>query len=505
MQSSRAFSEALLRTVRSLRVTAPGFADDGPDRAWRCLQEVRRSGINLNVDQFSLLEMASETAGVLENNSIGAMLRLKESLLDVLLPDYRPPAIKSFIDEELSGVLNDIVTALEGPIRSSRRGVAAVLADFRDALVHEPDKVRNAAREYCSIIGATCQQSASDKMASLKQLSKADGANSVEFDTVIIDEAARANPLDLFIPMAMARKRIILVGDHLQLPHLLDPEIESELGERLNLQKAQKEAMSQSLFERLVTQLRAMKEVDGKTRVVMLDTQYRMHPVLGKFVSQNFYEKVREKPLLPGRPAEDFAHSLPGYEGKVCAWLNVPRDDGQEERSGGSRRRKAEARKIAKEVKRLMAAAPDLSIGVITFYSSQRDLLMREFLSHEITEESAEGIRIKPRLADSEDGVEKLRIGTVDSFQGKEFDVVLLSIVRSSKPSISSRKSEEIWNSRFGFLRLANRMNVAMSRQRRLLIAVGDIEMANGCDAQEAVPALSEFLNLCRGPYGVVC
>lgn len=505
VRSSRATPESLVRSVRSLRVTESGFADDGPDRAWRCLQEFRRRGISLGVDEWSLLEAASETADPPGSDSLGALLRLKESLLDALLPDYRPPAIKSFIDEELSGVLNDIVTTLEEPIKSSRRGVASVLADFRDALVHEPDKVRNAAREYCSIIGATCQQSASDKMASLKQLSKTDGATSVEFDTVIIDEAARANPLDLIIPMAMARKRIILVGDHLQLPHLLDPEIEGELGERLNLQKAQKDAMRQSLFERLVTQLRAMKEVDGKTRVVMLDTQYRMHPVLGQFVSQNFYEKVHESPLLPGRPAEHFSHSLPGYEGKVCAWLNVPYEDGGEERSGGSRRRTAEARKIAREVKRLMAAAPDLSIGVITFYSAQRDLLMHEFLSCEITEETSEGIRIKPELANSEDGAEKLRIGTVDAFQGKEFDVVLLSIVRSSAPSGSSPGSEATWNNRFGFLRLANRMNVAMSRQRRLLIAVGDIEMADGCDAQEAVPPLSAFLTLCRGPYGSVC
>ncbi|MBU5638838.1 AAA family ATPase [Geomonas sp. Red69] len=501
----RVIPAPLMLAVRSLRATASGFADDGSDRAWRCLQELRRRGISLDVDQWSLLEAVSETTDAPGSDSLEALRRLKESLLDALLPDYRPPAIKSFIDEELAGVLNDIVTALEEPIRNSRRGVASVLADFRDALVHEPDKVRNAAREYCSIVGATCQQSASDKMASLKELSKTDGATSVEFDTVIIDEAARANPLDLIIPMAMARKRIILVGDHLQLPHLLDPEIEGELGERLNLQKAQKDAMKQSLFERLVTQLRSMKEVDGKTRVVMLDTQYRMHPVLGQFVSQNFYEKVHEPPLLPGRPAEDFAHSLPGYEGKVCAWLNVPHDDGGEERSGGSRRRKAEARKIGKEVKRLMAAAPDLSIGVITFYSAQRDLLMHEFLSYELTEESSEGIRIKPELANSEDGSEKLRIGTVDAFQGKEFDVVLLSIVRSSKPSVTSPGSEASWNNRFGFLRLANRMNVAMSRQRRLLVAVGDIAMADGSDAQEAVPALSAFLNLCRGPYGSVC
>lgn len=49
------------------------------------------------------------------------------------------------------------------------------------------------------------------------------------FESVIIDEAARANPLDLFIPMAKAERRIILVGDHRQLPHILEDDVEKEL------------------------------------------------------------------------------------------------------------------------------------------------------------------------------------------------------------------------------------------------------------------------------------
>ena len=53
-------------------------------------------------------------------------------------------------------------------------------------------------------------------MSSLKELSDLDASEGIEFDTVVIDEAARANPLDLFVPMAMARRRIILVGDHRQ-------------------------------------------------------------------------------------------------------------------------------------------------------------------------------------------------------------------------------------------------------------------------------------------------
>ena len=50
-----------------------------------------------------------------------------------------------------------------------------------------------------------------------------DGINKT-YDLVIVDEAARANPLDLFIPMSMGKK-IILVGDHKQLPHMLEPDV----------------------------------------------------------------------------------------------------------------------------------------------------------------------------------------------------------------------------------------------------------------------------------------
>jgi hypothetical protein len=63
---------------------------------------------------------------------------------------------------------------------------------------------------------------------------------------------------------------------------------------------------------------------------------------------------------------------------------------------------------------------------------------------------------------------------------------------------------EKSANKKYGHLRLSNRMNVAMSRQRSLLIAVGDRAMAECDGAGEAVPALSAFLQLCKGEHGHV-
>lgn len=79
-----------------------------------------------------------------------------------------------------------------------------------------------------------------------------DQIGGIEFDNVIVDEAARANPLDLFIPMSFAKRRIILVGDHRQLPHLLDPDVERA---RTTVREQEQHALKQSLFQRLFENL----------------------------------------------------------------------------------------------------------------------------------------------------------------------------------------------------------------------------------------------------------
>ena len=100
---------------------------------------------------------------------------------------------------------------------------------------------------------------------------------------------------------------------------------------------------------------------------------------------------------------------------------------------------------------------------------------------------------------------ERLRIGTVDSFQGMEFDVVFLSMVRTGK--LPTKKEEEkkrlkIQQGLFGHLMSPNRLCVSMSRQRRLLVVVGDSKMLTHEIAGDAVPALCDFLEICRSDEG---
>ena len=87
---------------------------------------------------------------------------------------------------------------------------------------------------------------------------------------------------------------------------------------------------------------------------------------------------------------------------------------------------------------------------------------------------------------------DRVTIGTVDSFQGMEFDVVFLSMVRSRK---IHKKSSAL--SLFGHLMMENRLCVAMSRQKKLLIMVGDKDFATSRIARESIPAVSNFYDIC--------
>jgi superfamily I DNA and/or RNA helicase len=162
-------------------------------------------------------------------------------------------------------------------------------------------------------------------------------------------------------------------------------------------------------------------------------------------------------------PAQDFDHTIPGYKGKCAAWLDVPLQDGKEDRRGPSRIRLAEARAIAKEVKRIAdSCGPTLSIGVISFYRAQCDLILEAFVDQGLAEEEDGEIRIARSYRQTESGDERLRVGTVDAFQGKEFDVVFLSIVRANDAVVSDQKEgderERLLNGKYGHLRLANRL-----------------------------------------------
>jgi superfamily I DNA and/or RNA helicase len=249
------------------------------------------------------------------------------------------------------------------------------------------------------------------------------------FDLVVIDEAAQAIEPACWIPLCRAN-RVVLAGDHCQLP----PTILSPAAARGGLEV--------SLLERLMQR-------SETPYALRLDTQYRMHAAIMEFSSQMFYEgsliahdSVREHTLaqLPG------VQPLPITQTPV--WFvdtaGASYDEVAEE-SGSSRTNPAEADWIVSQVESLRAAGvPTSEMAIIAPYAAQVRLL-------------------RDLLAD-----EALEIDTVDGFQGREKEVVLISLVRSNN------------RGEIGFLADTRRLNVALTRARRAVRVIGDSSTLGG-------------------------
>jgi superfamily I DNA and/or RNA helicase len=308
---------------------------------------------------------------------------------------------------------------------------------FLEGIRRDPMVVQDVLRSYSDALGSTVLQAVSKEMSALHG----------DFDTVIVDEAARANPLDLLVVLVLAR-RIILVGDQAQLPHVLEPRLERAVTEG-RAEQARK-LLRESMFAR-TWELYREAPPGNIQRVQMLDKQFRMHPVIGRFISDTFYPGALEN----GTRAEDLGLVTTITEGKPIAWFDI---QGRKEKRGSCYQRPHEAEALADRVAQLLLDEPrERNIGVISFYAEQ--------------------VRLLEDIAQERGWDERVQVGTVDAFQGREFDIVLLSCVRSGGS--------------VGFLALPNRLNVAMSRAQRLLAVFGDSRTVL------QVPQLRAFYDRC--------
>lgn len=508
-----------LRLVRALRVSEAAFVDDGAARAVDLLDKIEDELAN---PDLSVLEKAARWRGGKPFSFLPALRELKESLLYkyLPLPDFRTEKPR----EDVLRLVATVSQLLEKKLNSTNKR-DAILAEFLHELEDNPDGVREAIEDYNFVYAATTQQAVGKDIirSKNKNVRYDQRSEMVKYDTVIIDEAARTSPRDLLIPMSQAVKRIILVGDHRQLPHIVDEDIVRTVEEKLGDQdKTESDYVRESMFSYLKSRLLKLDQDQNykRGRVVALDAQYRTHPLLGDFCSANFYQKHNEGYSSP-LGAEHFNQQLPGIEQKAAVWISVPNDLGKERRlESGSREREAEAKIIAKRVSDWINSYessadfmkkltnddkhPGLSFGVISFYKAQVFAVYKALKEYGITEKAQDGTwQICQEYRILENGEERLRIGTVDAFQGMEFDIVFLSMVRSQSmedlpPHI---RNEEDYKKKqqklFGHLMSENRLCVSMSRQKRVLAIVGDGVLANTQIAVDAVPALKNFYDLC--------
>lgn len=491
---------AAVRAARSLRGTSGGFADDGPGQAAHALAVLDELRLLADADR-SLLEHAAAWAHPIPPPFLTELANLQVRLLEQLGGDIASLSPVPARDPDVQVLLHELAEAAEQHFRGEPESADDVLAAYLTDLNGNIALIRETVSRYNAVLASTVQQVDSRAMQHVLE------APLPVFGTVVVDEAARANPLDLMIPLSCARDRIVLVGDHKQLPHVMERRIEQELERSGKITNALE--LRRSLFERWFDMF---GQEWPAVRTITLNEQFRMHPELGKFVSQAFYGSPDAVSAHPSTHA--LTHELEPYLGRVAGWIDVPHD-GMEVQEHHSFVRQAEAERLAAELASLESqdAGRQLSFGVISFYKSQvtaiREALFRAGLLVPDDDD--------PEVARPAQGMQwtaearprpRLRIGTVDAFQGMEFDVVLLSVTRSSPPPEHPGPPTALH--RYGHLTSEQRMCVAMSRQRRLLLAVGDAAMGERATApadpadpdRSLVEGLVAFLELCRGPHG---
>lgn len=275
------------------------------------------------------------------------------------------------------------------------------------------------------------------------------------YDWVIVDEAARSISSELAIAM-QSGTRILLVGDHKQLPPLYSEEHKNALARRLGISKRGEE-LDQALgsdFERVF-----LSEY-GKQTCATLKTQYRMAPAIGSLVSACFYENVLEN----GKTDDNFPNiyfRLPEKLKSRVTWLDTTSlpNAYHEQGKSGSLSNRAEADVIIgilqdlandetfmnSEAVQECLEKNEQAIGVICMYGEQKKLIRKKF-NERIWNDNFRRL---------------VKIDSVDSYQGKENRVIILSLTRHDKTYST------------GFLHLPNRINVALSRAKDKLIIVG--------------------------------
>jgi superfamily I DNA and/or RNA helicase len=311
-----------------------------------------------------------------------------------------------------------------GTRQAMRQEARALLADARRLEAQAVERILNGAAVLCTTLTGLDSEVLGQRT----------------FDLAVIDEASQSTEPACWLPLLRCH-RVVLAGDHCQLP----PTILS--------QDAAQQGFGVSLMERLVA-------LYGKQVTRRLDVQYRMHESIMNFSSRQFYESELQAHLsvrahllcdLPGLIASPLTKTPVHFIDTAGAGY-----DEQEEPGSESRRNPREADLVCRKVHALLEAGlPSEAMAVIAPYSAQVRLL-REKLE-----------------------IPGLEIDSVDGFQGREKEAILLSLVRSNLEG------------EIGFLADIRRMNVALTRARRKLLIVGDSATLGGHPFYQAL--LSSF------------
>ncbi|KAG2210293.1 hypothetical protein INT47_003278 [Mucor saturninus] len=280
-----------------------------------------------------------------------------------------------------------------------------------------------------------------------------------KFDVVIVDEAAQATEPDCWIAAKKGRK-LILAGDHLQLP----PTVKSLSGANGPKVKGMStySDLSYTLFDRLL-------DMYGDRIKVMLSVQYRMHEKIMRFSSQELYESQLDahcsvashllSDLKNTRNSSDTSQPVVFIDTSDLVKYYEIKDSKGEERSTAN---ELEVLIVAAHIRKLInyGGLQQDQIGIITPYAAQV-------------------AKLNDELGEAYKGID---INSVDGFQGREKEAIIISMVRSNK------------RGEVGFLAEKRRLNVAMTRAKRHLVVIGDIRTLSGRGVKSTSPIDRQFL-----------
>lgn len=416
-----------------------------------------------------------ELAGDADNAQRVASLR--ETIRQQLKPLKLDAAIA--VDGSPDLIIREIVSACiqqlprderPSPDKIARyQSVAAIARDFIGSVSTEHRSFETFLAGTRQIVAGTCVGLGRSSL----------GLTSTPFDLVIVDEAARCTASELAVPI-QAGSWIVLVGDHEQLQPQHPESVVEEVAKRLRISEAE---VARSDFERV------FETAYGRAAGHTLRRQYRMLPPIGEIVSKSFYagqlEHGRVEPVID-------PDALPPLLSRPVTWVDTTPLGERGKQSDPNHRNSlsnaAEADVVVAMLKEFGESDEFIgwlekqtshahAIGVICAYSAQRDLVRKKL--------ALSSVHQKVR--------ESLKVDTIDSYQGKENPIVIVSLVRNNWSGPQENGTATI---RPGFLAKPNRINVAMSRAMDRLIVVGSrSRWAKGGPMERITKAFAECLD----------
>jgi len=291
-----------------------------------------------------------------------------------------------------------------------------------------------------SIIGATCIGLGQKKI----------GIDKIEFDIVIIDESAKALAPELIMPVIKAKK-LIMIGDHKQLPPVINPVLYDEEKIEIDNRKYCKNVLfQQSLFERLFS-------LCPETNKTSLNIQYRMPKLIGDLINQVFYNNALKN-------GENTLYKSPIFFNSSINLIDMSLEHRYHENdSCGSPYNDYEADYVIDLLKRIRSKDSACKIAVITPYKGQKYNIKKRFIND-------------PKC----NSYQNIIIDTIDSFQGDESNIVIFCTTRSRKKTL--------------FFQDKKRLNVALSRAQNELIIICSSKYFNSYEANTPVRKVLDYI-----------